>query len=130
MITLRTLFGGTCNMVLKLDKNKLENFVKNAPNFEEHFAECFKDKEYTQAWLEDTLNEFLNTGNVDEFVECLVAVVKHSERGAITRIANNAGINRANLYDIMNGKVTPRIDTAFKLIKGLGFKYDIKLQSA
>lgn len=114
----------------KLDKTKLEKFVENAPTFDAHFSECFKDKEYVQAWLEDTLNEFLNTGNVDEFVECLLDVVKNSERGAITRIANNAGINRANLYDIMSGKVTPRIDTAFKLIKGLGYKYDIKLQSA
>lgn len=124
-----TLSKGTYNM-RKLDKTKLEKFIANAPTFDEHFSECFKDKEYVQAWLEDTLNEFLNTGNVDEFVECLLDVVKNSERGAITRIANNAGINRANLYDIMSGKVTPRIDTAFKLIKGLGYKYDIKLQSA
>ena len=38
--------------------------------------------------------------------------------------------SQPNLYDILNGKVTPRIDTAFKLIRGLGYKYDIKLQSA
>lgn len=113
-----------------LNKENLQNYIDNAPKFDEHFAECFKDKDYTQAWLEDTLNEFLNTGYADEFVQCLLDVVKHSERGAITRIANNAGINRANLYDIMNGKVTPRIDTAFKLIKGLGFKYNIRLESA
>lgn len=124
-----TLSKGTHNM-LNLDKKKLQKFIENAPTFDEHFDESFKDKEYVQAWLEDTLNEFLNTGNVDEFIECLLDVVKHSERGAITRIANNAGINRANLYDIMNGKVTPRIDTAFKLIKGLGYTYDIKLKSA
>lgn len=57
-------------------------------------------------------------------------MVKNSKRGEITRIAKEAGINRSNLYDIMNGKVTPRIDTAFKLISGLGYKYEIKLQSA
>ena len=110
--------------------NEQIEYHKNAPKFENHFAECFKDKDYTQAWLEDSLNDFLNNGNVEEFINCLLEVVKNSERGAITRIANNAGINRANLYDIMNGKVTPRIDTAFKLIKGLGYKYNIKLQSA
>lgn len=110
--------------------NEQIEYHKNAPKFENHFAECFNDKDYTQAWLEDSLNDFLNNGNVEEFISCLLEVVKNSERGAITRIANNAGINRANLYDIMNGKVTPRIDTAFKLIKGLGYKYNIKLQSA
>ena len=98
--------------------------------YNDHFAESFKNPEYLKAWLEDTLTTFLNTGNVDEFVECLIDVVKNSKRGEITRIANEAGINRSNLYDIMNGKVTPRIDTAFKLIRGLGYKYEIKLQSA
>ena len=109
---------------------KMQAYLDKCPSFDKQFAQDFKDKEYVQAWLEDTLNEFLNTGNVDEFIECLLDVVKHSERGTITRIANNVGINRANLYDIMNGKVTPRIDTAFKLIKGLGYTYDIKLKSA
>lgn len=109
---------------------KQKAYIDNAPKFDDHYLESFKNPEYVQAWLEDTLNTFLNTGDVDEFVECLVDVVKNSKRGEITRIANVAGINRSNLYDIMNGKVTPRIDTAFKLIRGLGYKYEIKLESA
>ena len=54
------------------------------------------------------INNITNTGNFEEFVECLIDVVKNSKRGEITRIANGVGINRSNLYDIMNGKVTPR----------------------
>ena len=109
---------------------KQKSYIEIAPKFSDHYAESFKNPEYLQAWLEDTLTTFLNTGNVDEFIECLVDVVKNSKRGEITRVAKAAGINRSNLYDIMNGKVTPRIDTAFKLIRGLGYKYEIKLQSA
>ncbi len=109
---------------------KQQAYINKAPKFSEHFSESFKNSQFTQAWLEDTLTTFLNTGNVDEFIECLLDVVKNSKRGEITRIANEAGINRSNLYDIMNGKVTPRIDTAFKLIRGLGYKYEIKLKSA
>lgn len=109
---------------------KQQTYIKNAPKFDEHFSESFKNQEYVQAWLEDTLTTFLNTGNVEEFVECLIDVVKNSKHGEITHIANKAGINRSNLYDIMNGKVTPRIDTALKLIRGLGYTYEIKLQSA
>ena len=107
--------------------SKQKAYIKNAPKFDEHFSGSFKNPEYVQAWLEDTLTTFLNTGDVNEFVDCLVDVVKNSKRGEITRIANEAGINRSNLYDIMNGKVTPRIDTAFKLIRGLGYKYEILL---
>lgn len=109
---------------------KQQEYIKKAPKFDEHFSESFKNPEYVQAWLEDSLTTFLNTGDVEGFVECLVDVVKNSKRGEISRIANEAGLNRSNLYDIMNGKVTPRIDTAFKLIKGLGYKYEIKLESA
>lgn len=109
---------------------KQEAYIKKAPKFDKHFSESFKNPEYIQAWLEDTLTAFLNTGDVDDFVECLIDVVKNSKRGQITKIANEAGINRSNLYAIMNGKVTPRIDTAFKLIRGLGYKYEIKLKSA
>lgn len=109
---------------------KQKAYIDKAPKFDEHFSESFKNPEYVQAWLEDSLTTFLNTGDVDEFIECLVDVVKNSKRGEITRIAQKAGINRSNLYDIMNGNVTPRIDTAFKLIRGLGYKYDIKLKLA
>lgn len=110
--------------------NKQKKYISKAPKFSDHYKESFKNPEYVQAWLEDTLTTFLNTGDVDEFVECLIDVVKNSKRGEITRVAKEAGINRSNLYDIMNGKVTPRIDTAFKLIRGLGYRYKIKLQSA
>ena len=110
--------------------DKQKSYIEKAPKFDEHFSESFKDPKYVQAWLEDTLTTFLNTGDVEEFVECLIDAVKNSKRGAITKIASTAGINRSNLYDIMNGKVTPRIDTAFKLIRGLGYTYKIQLQSA
>ena len=110
------------------DKQKL--YIEKAPKFENHFNDSFKNPKYVQAWLEDTLTTFLNTGDVNEFIKCLIDVIKNSKRGEITKIANTAGINRSNLYDIMNGKVTPRIDTAFKLIRGLGYKYKIQLQSA
>jgi len=110
------------------DKQKL--YIKKAPKFDEHFSESFKRPKYFQAWLEDTLAVFLNTGDADEFIECLIDAVKNSKRGEITKIANTAGLNRSNLYDIMNGKSVPRIDTAFKLIRGLGYKYKIQLQSA
>ena len=127
MNTLMTLLKGTAKMAVKLDKTKLQEYLKNAPKFDDEFAKDFEDDEYVQLWLEHTLTQFLNTGNVDEFIDCLVDVVKNSKRGTISHIASTTGLNRANIYDIMAGKVTPRIDTAFKLINGLGYNFDIKL---
>ena len=84
--------------------------------------------------LEITLNDFLEDGNLDTFIRCLTDVVKvrikTSGRGAISKLAKDLGIDRSNLSEIVNGYKQPHLEMAFKLLNGLGFKYDIKLKSA
>jgi DNA-binding phage protein len=117
-----------------LDKTKLQKYIKNAPNFETDLINRLQDKDYQKDWLELTLNEFLTDGDLDTFIRCLTDVVKarvkSSGRGEITRLAKELKIDRSNLSEIVNGDKQPRLETAFKLLNGLGFKYDIKLKSA
>ena len=117
-----------------LDKTKLQKFIENAPDFETDLLNRLQDIEYQRGWLELTLNEFLENGNLDAFIRCLTDVVKArvqaSGRGEITRLAKELKIDRSNLSEIVNGAKQPRLETAFKLLNGLGFKYDIKLKSA
>ena len=122
---------GTHNM---LNKDKLQEYIQNAPNFETDLINRLQDKDYQKDWLELTLNEFLTDGDLDTFIRCLTDVVKarvkSSGRGEITRLAKELKIDRSNLSEIVNGSKQPRLETAFKLLNGLGFKYDIKLKSA
>ena len=117
-----------------LNKDKLQEFIKNAPDFETDLINRLQDKDYQKDWLELTLNEFLTDGDLDTFIRCLTDVVKarvkSSGRGEITRLAKELKIDRSNLSEIVNGDKQPRLETAFKLLNGLGFKYDIKLESA
>lgn len=117
-----------------LNKDKLQEFIKNAPDFETDLIIRLQDKNYQKDWLELTLNEFLTNGDLDTFIRCLTDVVKarvkSSGRGEITRLAKELKIDRSNLSEIVNGDKQPRLETAFKLLNGLGFKYDIKLESA
>lgn len=117
-----------------LNKDKLKEFIKNAPDFETDLINRLQDKDYQKDWLELTLNEFLTDGDLDTFIRCLTDVVKarvkSSGRGEITRLAKELKIDRSNLSEIVNGDKQPRLETAFKLLNGLGFKYDIKLKSA
>ena len=117
-----------------LNKDKLQEFIKNAPNFETDLINRLQDKDYQKDWLELTLNEFLTDGDLDTFIRCLTDVVKarvkSCGRGEITRLAKELKIDRSNLSEIVNGSKQPRLETAFKLLNGLGFKYDIKLESA
>ena len=113
---------------------KQQEFINNAPNFDTDLINRLQDVEYQKGWLELTLNDFLADGDLDTFIRCLTYVVKarvkSSGRGEITRLAKELKIDRSNLSEIVNGDKQPRLETAFKLLNGLGFKYDIKLKSA
>ena len=117
-----------------LNKDKLQEYIQNAPDFETDLINSLQDNDYQRDWLELTLNEFLTDGDLDTFIRCLTDVVKArvkaSGRGEITRLAKKLKIDRSNLSEIVNGDKQPRLETAFKLLNGLGFKYDIKLKSA
>lgn len=114
--------------------DKQKEFINNAPNWEDDHLKRLQDAEYQKEWLELTLNEFLEDGDVEAFIRCLTDVVKArvkaSGRGEISRLAKELKIDRSNLSEIVNGGKQPRLETAFKLLNGLGYKYNIKLQSA
>lgn len=114
--------------------DKQKEFINSAPKWEDDHLERLQDTEYQKEWLELTLNEFLEDGNIETFIRCLTDVVKvrvkTSGRGEISRLAKELKIDRSNLSEIVNGDKQPRLETAFKLLNGLGYKYDIKLLSA
>jgi len=110
--------------------DKEREYISKAPNFDDDMMEQLQDPEFEAGWIELTLQEFLEDGDINTFIRCLTYVVKARGHGEISRLASASSIDRSNLSEILNGKVTPRIDTALKLIQGLGYKYDIKLKSA
>lgn len=118
--------------MIKLDNKKLEKYIKNAPNFNDDIINQLSDPEFQEKWLQITLDEFLDDGNADTFIRCLTYIVKarvkSAGRGEITRLAKKLKLDRSNLSEIVNGDKQPQLGTAFKLIKGLGFEYDIKIQ--
>lgn len=130
MITLKISVKG---LIMSLTKQQIE-YLEKAPNWEDEQIKHLQDPDYQRNWLELTLNEFLEDGNIETFIRCLTYVVKarikSSGRGEISRLARELNIDRSNLSEIVNGNKQPRLETAFKLLNGLGYKYDIKLQSA
>lgn len=108
----------------------IEKIVATSVKHDEHLEEWLQDKEKQRLWLETNLEEFVKDGNIDAFVRSLECVVKARGRGAISALAKELNMDRSNLSEILNHKKTPRIDTVFKLINGLGYSYNIKLQSA
>lgn len=113
---------------------KQKEFINKAQNFDDDMIKRLQDPEFQKGWLELTLEEFLQDGDVNSFTRCLTYVVKarvkNSNRGEISRLAKELNLDRSNLSEIVNGNTQPRLETAFKLLNGLGYKYDIKLKLA
>lgn len=114
-------------MTNKLDINAI---VATSMKHDDFMVNWLSDKEAQKNWLQTSLEEFTKDGNIDAFIRSLNYVVKARGRGAITALAKDTHMDRSNLSEILNGKKTPRIDTIFKLLNGLGYNYNIQLQSA
>jgi probable addiction module antidote protein len=108
----------------------LDKIIETSIKHDDYMMEYLQDKEKQRVWLETNLEEFVKDGNIDAFIRSLEYVIKARGRGAITALAKDLGMDRSNLSEILNRKKTPRIDTIFKLINGLGYDYNIKLKSA
>lgn len=106
----------------------LDKLLQNTVDHDAHMQEWLRDTEQQRVWLETSLEEFVQDGNINAFIRSLQYVVKARGRGAISKLARDMHMDRSNVSDIINGKVTPRIDTTFKLLQGLGYTYDIQLR--
>lgn len=106
-----------------MDNIDIDKLKTDFPSFEEHLIQQLQDKEYQKAYLNSTIEEFLEDGDFDLFFQSLELVIKSRE--SITDFAKNAGVTRAALYEMFKGERVPRLDTVGKILKELGFKLNI-----
>lgn len=104
----------------------MEKVMANSVSHDEYMQEKLQDKDYQRIYLESSLEEFAQDGNIAAFIRSLQHVVKARGRGAITTLAKELNMDRSNLSDILNGKVQPKISTTLKLLNGLGYKIELK----
>ena len=108
--------------------DKEREYLANAPDFDDDFNKRMQNIKYQQEWLKVSLEDFLEDGDVDEFIRSLTYVVQARGRGEITRLAKELKMDRSNLSEIINGKTKPQLGTVLKLINGLGYDYEINLK--
>lgn len=103
---------------INLDKLRAESI-----SHEEYLIQQLQDSEYQKAYLNATIEEFLEDGDFDLFFQSLELVIKSRE--SITDFAKKAGVTRAALYEMFKGERVPRLDTVGKILKELGFKLNV-----
>lgn len=82
-------------------------------------ADYLKTAEDMREYLEISLE----SGDINHIIRAINDVAR--ARG-INELAKKAGVNRENLYKSFNGKVKPRFETVYKILKALGLQISLK----
>ena len=97
----------------------IDKIKQNTISYDKVIEDNLKDVEYQKAYLNATLEEYLEDGNFNSFFKSLEKVIKARE--SVSSFAKKINVDRANLYTMFNGKKVPRLDTIAKILKELGY---------
>ena len=91
-------------------------------SYDEFLQEILKDDEELQyGLLKRSFEE-----NYDMPGAIMRAIRAVAEVRGISNLAENADLNRENLYRVLSGNTYPRIDTFFKIIDALGLRLTVE----
>ncbi len=93
--------------------------------FDDYLNKELQNPEFQQEWLRQTILEYTKDGDYVEFFRALEQVIK--ARTTVSKFAQQVGINRVQLVDILHGRTkTPSLLTIAKILSGLGYTIDLK----
>jgi DNA-binding phage protein len=106
-----------------MDKKTYDKIKQMTMSHDDFMQKQLQDEEFQYAWLRQSIEEYIEDGNFAVFYRAIERVVK--ARTTVSQLARELKMNRGNLSEILNGKIEPKMQTTFKILKGLG--YDITL---
>ena len=102
----------------------------NSINFLDDLNRQLQNPEFQREWIRQTIIEYAHDGDYIEFFRALEQVIK--ARTTVSKFAEDVGMNRVQLVDILHGRTkTPSLVTINKILGGLGYTISIdELKSA
>ncbi len=103
----------------------MKSHRKKCRNINEFFIEHFKDDpKFADEFLEFSLKEYQKDGDEKTLLIALkqIAIAK----GGFTKLANETGLARENLYKALSENGDPRISTFKLILEKLGYALSIK----
>lgn len=96
---------------------------------DEYMTNRMKDPEFQKLWLNETIKDYIETGDYNSFFSGLEYVIK--ARMSVTQFAEDIGIDRVQLVKILNGKTkNPSLKTINKILSGFGYTISITEKTA
>jgi DNA-binding phage protein len=105
--------------------NKQKNTLLDSfPSHYDIVKEQLQDVDFAREWLEDAINEYCRTKNINELIVDLKPLIE--AKYSICEFAKICGLHRLTLYKIFARKIIPSVETLNKIFTGLG--YELALQ--
>lgn len=104
--------------------NKNET-INNFPKFNDHLKEQLKDSEYAKLWVQELLEEYSNTKDINALLYDLKPLIETSY--TICAFAEKIGVHRITLYKIFSRKMLPSLEVLNKIFNGLGYNLSLKI---
>jgi len=111
-----------------MDKKQLKKIKSITKSHDDFMQERLQNEEFQYAWLRQCIEDYIQDGDFAVFYRAIERVVK--ARTSISQLARELNMNRGNLSEILNGKVEPKMQTTFKILKSLGYEITISKKSA
>ena len=96
---------------------------------EEYLIKRLQDTEFQKEWLNETMRDYIETGDYNAFFRGLEYVIK--AKTSIKKFAEDIGMDRVQLTDILHGKnQNPGLRTITKILSGLDYTLSVALKTA
>lgn len=103
-----------------MDKTIYGKIKSITKSHDDLMQERLQNEEFQYAWLRECIENYVQDGDFAVFYRALDRVVK--ARTTVSQLAKDLNMNRGNLSEILNGKIEPKMQTAFKILKSLGYE--------
>ncbi len=97
--------------------------MNDTGSFNDYILKDLKTDEDIKEWINIGFENFLQDNDINAFLKALEYAVRAKD--SISGISKKTGISRSNLYAMFNGKQQPKLTTALKIIKELGYSVKI-----
>lgn len=104
-----------------MTKQKIQ---KKTGNYQEWLINSLKNKKQATAFLQVSLDDYQNDGDLEAFLLALRQVAE--AQGGIGKLSKKIHLNRESLYKTLSSKGNPKLQTIGMVLKGLGFEFHIK----
>jgi len=101
------------------------NVIDAFPKFSEHLKEQLKNAEYAKLWVQELLEEYSSTKDINSLLYDLKPLIETSY--TICAFAEKIGVHRITLYKIFSRKMLPSLEVLNKIFSGLGYNLSLKI---